>query len=424
MQRHPFFWSERKPVITPRREPGNAKEHATSYSERRDLFPIPVDRLVTDVFAAWQDGGPDPTLASHQQEQPQRDTDEGASAGCSGKGEAASPAAVKYIEARRHGALSATAKGILAMTQEMQAAQRERTAARVAREVAARAKEEAAAAKANERAEREARRQATRQAAERRSEARLEAKLDAMRARSMRSGSARNADLRGGGEHQGSAAGDMGRARAGTFMATVADCARSTENLRATAAALGAARAAPSPAAAVSLEAVPEEMPGAAFPIVSEAMGEAMEPRVYLALVPEEIQGAAFPIVSEAMEEVMEPRVYLALAPPTYLALKRGGGSRCSSTDGTKPSSDDLDAILLSLLAVPSPQLASPTGASARGGAQSTRGRTPGTPSIPTHPTEPPAGAPAPVGDPNLAYCREHLHCCCCPCSGIKQPDS
>ena len=54
-------WSERLAIpITPRRTPeGRSKK---TKEERRDLYRVPHDRLVTDTFAEWQDGGANPAL--------------------------------------------------------------------------------------------------------------------------------------------------------------------------------------------------------------------------------------------------------------------------------------------------------------------------------------------------------------------------
>ena len=46
-------------TVTPRRTPVPSRK---GKAERRDLYRVPNDRLVTDVFAQWQDGGDNPTL--------------------------------------------------------------------------------------------------------------------------------------------------------------------------------------------------------------------------------------------------------------------------------------------------------------------------------------------------------------------------
>ena len=43
------------PFLTPRRSPGSSSKRGRRWAERRDLYRVPHDKLVTDVFANWQD---------------------------------------------------------------------------------------------------------------------------------------------------------------------------------------------------------------------------------------------------------------------------------------------------------------------------------------------------------------------------------
>ena len=102
-------WSERRGMImTPRRTPDayrSKAERARDYqragpiAEPRALYPIPRDRLVTDVFAEWQDGGSDPMIPSSSLGSRIADAAAGVSTGWLGEGMTLPPPA--HIVARR-----------------------------------------------------------------------------------------------------------------------------------------------------------------------------------------------------------------------------------------------------------------------------------------------------------------------------------